>query len=61
MSHYSEHDLERDLRDARRARARAAGRPDITSPGGIGAWLRSRTTDHWIMFAVGLAIGGFLF
>jgi hypothetical protein len=63
MSSYSDYDLERDLRDARRARARAAGRTHgaAFSQGGIGNWLRSRTTEHWIMFAIGLAVGGVLF
>jgi hypothetical protein len=57
MSSYSEYDLERDLREARRARARAQGR----HTGGFGAWLRSRTTDHWIMFAAGFVLGAILF
>lgn len=61
MSSYSEHDLERDLRDARRARERATGRTGRNrQTGGVGNYLRSRTTDHWIMFAAGLVIGAIL-
>lgn len=59
MSSYSEYDLERDLHEARRARARAQGR-DAGHRGGIGDYLRSRTTDHWIMFVAGLVIGAIL-
>ena len=58
MSSYSEYDLERDLRDARRARARATGRPH--RPDGVMAYIRSRSTDRWIMFAAGLVVGAIL-
>jgi hypothetical protein len=75
MSSYSEYDLERDLREARAARARAGGgyrrqthdRQADGNPAGSKAsdrvmgFIRSRTTDHWVMFAIGLVIGGFLF
>jgi hypothetical protein len=78
MSSYSEHDLERDLREARAARARAGGGyragTDRHTDSGFGrnaadrpasdrvmGFIRSRTTDHWVMFAIGLVIGAFLF
>ena len=62
MSSYSEYDLEHDLREARRARARARGDSGsgVFDSGGIGAFVRSRTTDHWIMFAIGLVVGALL-
>ena len=74
MSSYSEYDLERDLREARAARARAGGgyrrAPNGATSGNtagrsasdrVMGFIRSRTTDHWVMFAIGLVIGGFLF
>ncbi len=44
-----------DTRERRRARTGSdwAGR--------FGAFIRSRRTDHWIMFLAGLLIGGILF
>ncbi len=65
MSSYTDYDLERDLHEARRARDRARGRGHERGHerrgGGLGNFLRSRTTDHWIMFAIGLVIGAILF
>ena len=80
MSSYSEHDLERDLREARAERARAGGGggyragKDRHTDGGMDrnaagrpasdrvmGFIRSRTTDHWVMFAIGLVVGAFLF
>lgn len=40
-------------RAGRRARERAGARPG----GRLRAYLRSRTADHWIMFAAGLVLG----
>lgn len=67
MTSYSEYDLERDLREARRARERAGRRSArVANAGGFfggsfGDWLRSRTTEHWIMFAIGFVAGAILF
>ena len=67
MTDYTEYDLERELREARRARERAGRRYDRHHTGGIfgggsfGDWLRSRTTEHWIMFAIGFVAGAILF
>lgn len=27
---------------------------------GLSAWIRTRTAEHWLMFAIGLAIGALL-
>jgi hypothetical protein len=63
MMSYTEYDLERDLREARRARERARGRTAGGSCGGNAFmdYVRSRTTDQWIMFAAGFAVGAILF
>jgi hypothetical protein len=65
MSSYSDYDLERDLRDARRARERAGGGYRRGTAGqrasqGVMGFIRSRTTDHWVMFAIGLVVGAIL-
>ncbi|MEK9661085.1 MAG: hypothetical protein VW644_05035 [Alphaproteobacteria bacterium] len=61
MTSYSEYDLERDLREAHRARERAGRDSARRHAGSFGDWLSSRTTEHWIMFAIGFVAGAILF